>query len=127
MPIDEILDIAHFGPPVAELPHAPRHLRLARPLLRVSRPTTLAYCAEFGLSVVEDASNQSRTFTRNRVRLDLLPALEHFNPAIRTVLARTADLAAEDIAALDALVDALHAGLARPTAPGVLAYELGMW
>jgi tRNA(Ile)-lysidine synthase len=127
MPMDDVVDIAHFGPHVAELPHAPQKLRLARPLLRVARPTTLAYCAEFGLSVVEDASNQSRTFTRNRVRLDLLPALERFNPAIRTVLARTADLAAEDIAALDALVDALHAGLARRTAPGVLAYELSIW
>jgi tRNA(Ile)-lysidine synthase len=127
MPMDDVVDIAHFGPPVAELARVPSKLRLARPLLRVSRPITLAYCAEFGLSVVEDASNQSRTFTRNRVRLDLLPALERFNPAIRSILARTADLAAEDIAALDALVDALHAGLARPTAPGVLEYKLVAW
>jgi tRNA(Ile)-lysidine synthase len=127
MPTDDVVDIAHFGPPVAELANVPPTLRRARPLLRVPRSTTLAYCAEFGLSVVEDTSNQSRTFTRNRVRLDLLPALERFNPAIRTVLARTADLAAEDIAALDALVDVLHSSLARPTAPGVLAYELGVW
>jgi hypothetical protein len=57
----------------------------------------------------------------------LLPALERFNPAIRTILARTADLAAEDIAALDALVEALHAGLARSAAPGVLEYGLVAW
>jgi tRNA(Ile)-lysidine synthase len=127
MPLDEELALEQLGPPVAELEAAPRTLRLARPLLRVSRPATLAYCAEFGLSVVEDASNQSRTFTRNRVRLDLLPALEQFNPAIRTVLARTADLAAEDVAALDALVEALHASLARSTEPHLLEYDLGLW
>jgi tRNA(Ile)-lysidine synthase len=51
-------------------------------------------------------------FTRNRVRLDLLPHLEQFNPAIREVLARTADLVAEDVAVIEALVDAVDAGLA---------------
>jgi tRNA(Ile)-lysidine synthase len=45
------------------------------------------------------------------VRLDLLPVLEQFNPAIRSVLARTADLAAEDLAALDALVAQLQTSL----------------
>jgi tRNA(Ile)-lysidine synthase len=127
MPLEQSLSLEKLGPRVAELARTSSVLRVARPLLRVPRLTTLAYCAEFGLSVVEDASNQSRTFTRNRVRLDLLPALERFNPAIRTILARTADLAAEDIAALDALVDVLHVSLARPTAPGVLEYQLGPW
>jgi tRNA(Ile)-lysidine synthase len=79
-------------------------LRLVRPLLKVPRSTTLAYCQQFGLHLVEDASNQSRAHTRNRVRLDALPFLEQFNPAIRDVLARTADLAVEDNAVLDALV-----------------------
>jgi tRNA(Ile)-lysidine synthase len=93
----------------------------------VSRLTTLAYCAELGLALVEDASNQSRTYTRNRVRLDLLPVLEGFNPAIRLVLSRMADLAAEDAAALDAIVAALHARLARVLEVGVLEYDLRLW
>ena len=91
------------------------------------RSTTLAYCAELGLALVEDASNQSRAYTRNRVRLDLLPVLEGFNPAIRTVLARTADLAAEEVAALDALVDDLHAKPVAGTAPDVLEYDRRLW
>jgi tRNA(Ile)-lysidine synthase len=90
-----------------------RPVRVVRPLLGVSRATTLAYCTELaaatGLVLVDDPSNLSRAYARNRVRLDLLPFLEQFNPAIRSVLARTADLAAEDEAALAALIADLHA------------------
>jgi len=127
MRMDETLRPASLGPRLAELDSLPDHLRLVRPLLRVPRSTTLAYCAELGLALVEDASNQSRAYTRNRVRLDLLPALEAFNPAIRTVLARTADLAAEEVAALDALVDDLHAVVSRAPTPDVLEYDRRLW
>jgi len=58
------------------------------------------------------------------VRLDLLPLLERFNPAVRTALVRTAETAADDVAALDELVVAVHRELARPAAPDVLAYDL---
>jgi tRNA(Ile)-lysidine synthetase-like protein len=126
MPLEERLDPRRFGPPLAESelsapakggPGEGSRLRVARPLLRVRRGTTLAYCDEAGLTVIDDASNLSRDFTRNRVRLDLLPALERYNPAIRDVLARTADLAAEDVAALEAVVDGIYAGLARTLPP----------
>jgi tRNA(Ile)-lysidine synthase len=74
-------------------------------------------------------SNQSRAYTRNRVRLDLLPALERFNPAIRAVLARTADLAAEDLIALDDVVSNLQADLVRAhgQATDALEYDLHQW
>jgi tRNA(Ile)-lysidine synthase len=130
MPLDETLDLTRVGPLLTDRSsnvHAQR-LRLARPLLRVSRSITQAYCAESGLALVEDASNQSRAYTRNRVRIDLLPVLERFNPAIRAVLARTADLAAEDVAALDAVVAQLAASLERQTAgDDELEYDLGLW
>jgi tRNA(Ile)-lysidine synthase len=127
MRMDETLDLVRLGPKPAELAAGNDHARVARPLLGVARSTTLAYCAEFGLSIVEDASNKSRTFTRNRVRLDLLPALEQFNPAVRGVLARAASLAAEDVAALDVIVAALDARLRRSTGPGFVAYDLDLW
>jgi tRNA(Ile)-lysidine synthase len=106
MRMDEPLELARLGPP-AEASFARNTsttARLVRPLLRVPRTTTLAYCTHSGLHLVEDPSNRTRAYTRNRVRLDVLPLLEQFNPAIRTVLARTAELAADDLAALDALV-----------------------
>ncbi|HEV7665406.1 MAG TPA: tRNA lysidine(34) synthetase TilS [Chloroflexota bacterium] len=127
MRLEQTLDAGQLGPPPAEWDVGPAPLRLARPLLGVRRSTTLAYCAELGLPVVEDPSNQSRAYTRNRVRLDLLPALEAFNPAIGAVLARTADLAADDLAVLEAVVAELARTLARPAPPGELVFDLAQW
>jgi tRNA(Ile)-lysidine synthase len=126
MPLDETVSLRKMGPPLSDLPNA-EHVRVVRPLLGIDRPTTLAYCAEQGLSIVEDASNQSRAYTRNRVRLDLLPALERFNPAIREVLARTADLLSEDASALDAVVESLHAGIVERVDADTLRYPLQRW
>ena len=127
MRVDETIRPARLGPLLPEFDALPDAVRLVRPLLRVPRSTTLAYCNEAGLAIIEDASNQSRAYTRNRVRLDLMPILAGFNPAIRTVLARTADLVAEEVAVLDALVDELHARLAHAPAADVLEYELSLW
>jgi tRNA(Ile)-lysidine synthase len=135
MRIDETIALDSLGPTVvlpkiyAHVQAAPEAnvMRVARPLLSIPRATTRAYCDQVGLALVEDPSNQSRTYTRNRVRLDLLPVLEQFNPAIRAVLARTADLAAEDVAVLDALVDQLHARLARSPQSDVVEYDLDVW
>jgi tRNA(Ile)-lysidine synthase len=120
--MNETLQLAKLGPAPDGGASAADSVRVARPLLRILRSTTSAYCAEFGLSVVEDASNLSRAYTRNRVRLDLLPALERFNPQIRAVLARTADLAAEDVAALDVICGALLGRLSRAG-----GYDLRLW
>jgi len=103
--------------------HRPGVGRLVRPLLRVPRSTTLAYCQHFGLNIVEDVSNRSRAYTRNRVRLDLVPVLEQFNPTIRDVLARTADLAVEDNAVLDHLAAKLDQDLRHDDAYDLRAFR----
>jgi tRNA(Ile)-lysidine synthase len=84
-------------------------LRLWRPLLAQTRAGTRGYCASSGLDFEDDETNNDRTNTRNRVRLDVLPALERRSPAIRATLlalgaqARAAAIAveAEAIAFLD--------------------------
>lgn len=69
-----------------------RAIPLARPLLGVSRAQTEAWCRERGLAPVEDASNADTAYTRNRIRHELLPLLEGYNPNLRATLARTAEV-----------------------------------
>jgi len=65
--------------------------RLARPLLRVWRVQTVAYCAALSLPVLDDPSNADPRFLRSRVRHDLLPALEEVFPAARRRLVALAE------------------------------------
>jgi tRNA(Ile)-lysidine synthase len=71
-------------------------LRLVRPLLEVPRPAIEAYCREHGLQPRFDRSNLDTTFFRNRLRHELIPTLETYNPGIREILRRTARVIADD-------------------------------
>lgn len=53
---------------------------IRRPLLGVTRAELAQYALLAGVQWVEDGSNLSRRHLRNRVRLDLLPALEAASP-----------------------------------------------
>jgi len=83
----------------------PRRERIARPLLDTTREETRAYCEEAGLAWREDESNEDRALARNRLRLDIIPALRDIHPAAdRNVLA-TAALLAEEHEVLEQAVD----------------------
>ena len=88
-------------------------LTLFRPLLGVSRAQTYAYCAALGLQPRQDASNLSLEHTRNRIRLELMPMLERFNPAARDALLRLARNAAEDAAYIQAQTNAVWQDIAH--------------
>jgi tRNA(Ile)-lysidine synthase len=64
---------------------------LARPLLRVWRAETVAYCAALSLPVLDDPSNADPRFLRSRVRHQLIPALEEVFPAARRRLVALAE------------------------------------
>jgi tRNA(Ile)-lysidine synthase len=77
-------------------------LTVIRPLLRVSRERTEAYCREHGLDPRRDSSNLLVDRLRNRVRHELLPLLRSYNPRIDEALLRTAEsLAGESSLAED--------------------------
>jgi tRNA(Ile)-lysidine synthase len=75
-------------------------LKLLRPLLHLSREETEAYCRAAGIEPIEDASNVSPKYRRNRVRHDVLPLLRELNPRIDEALVRLADTASDDVAFL---------------------------
>lgn len=77
-----------------------------RPLLGTSRADILDYCKAEGLSPRTDHTNLEDIYTRNSLRLEVLPLLAaRYNPRITEALCRTAALAAEDSDCLNALAE----------------------
>jgi tRNA(Ile)-lysidine synthase len=75
---------------------------LARPVLSwARRRETEAYCRARAIDFRRDEMNEDETFARVRVRRQLLPVMESFNPRITQALARTAELLRDDSRALD--------------------------
>ncbi len=93
--------------PRAVLPSFDAQIPLVRPLLRLTRAETVAYCRARGLAFVHDSSNDSLAYRRNRIRLQLLPLLETYNPQIRQALNRLAQAASAELQILDSLEDSL--------------------
>ena len=60
-----------------------------RPLLFATRDEIREYAEAVGLSWVEDSSNREVKYTRNRVRLELLPTMEGIFPQARRGLAES--------------------------------------
>ena len=83
-------------------------LKVWRPLLALRRADTIAYCRARGVDFRDDSTNQMRDFARNRVRLDLMPALaEQLNPQIVGALGRLSRIAAVQLDYLDSQAAAL--------------------
>jgi tRNA(Ile)-lysidine synthase len=78
--------------PAVEFPEG----RILRPLLAATRAEVEAYLNELGQGWREDLSNRHLTFTRNRIRHELLPLLEGWNPRLREHLAQMAALARDE-------------------------------
>ena len=76
-------------------------LIIIRPLLPVSRQETVNYCHEHRLMPRTDTSNQVLSLLRNRIRHQLLPQLQSYNPRIAEALLRTASIAGDALAFLD--------------------------
>lgn len=74
-----------------------------RPLLQVAGAEVRRWLSAQGQAWVEDPTNTDERFTRNRIRAQLLPALDAAFPAFRDTFARSADNAAQAAELLDEL------------------------
>lgn len=83
-------------------------VKIIRPVLQVRRAQVLDYLAAIRQDFREDRSNRDLTFTRNRVRHELLPYLAtNFNPQVTEALTRLAGIAAEAQASMARQIDRL--------------------
>lgn len=69
----------------------PKNGYIVRPLLCLSRNDILAYLHDIGQTYVTDSTNLQDEYTRNKIRLNLLPLMQEINPSVKESILRTAD------------------------------------
>ncbi len=99
--------------PIVQFPEGP----ILRPLLAVPRAEIERYLHALGQRWREDSTNRATTFTRNRIRHELLPQLETWNPSLRRHLAQMASLAREEESLLAAEAARITAQITLPGRP----------
>lgn len=94
-----------------------------RPWLRISRDRLATWALKSGIAWIDDPSNRSRRHLRNRLRLDLLPALRELRPETDAELVALGARAA----AWRGEVEAIARRLGMPGhAPGVVRVARGV-
>ncbi len=105
------------------LPAFSSRIPLVRPLLGVWREEIEAYCQTHGLAPRQDLSNTSLRFLRNRIRLELLPLLENYNPRLREHLWQMSRLLREDWEILSEGIETLWSKILVEKGEGFLALD----
>ncbi|MBI5714444.1 MAG: tRNA lysidine(34) synthetase TilS [Chloroflexi bacterium] len=101
---------------------------IIRPLLNVARKEIEAYCLQHNLQPRIDSTNTDTTYYRNRLRHELLPILETYNPNIREILCRVAEVSSGDYDLLRGVIQtAWDAVTISPADSDLVAFDLAKW
>lgn len=73
-----------------------KNVELIRPLLRIYKSDLLRACEESGIPYMTDSSNLSTEYTRNSLRLDVLPFLGQYNDQLAVSLNRLAEVSGSE-------------------------------
>lgn len=79
---------------------APKRENIIRPLLSVSRKEIEAYCQKNKLEYVTDSSNLAADYTRNKIRLHVMPTLNSIHNGAETAIGNIA----QDMLEIDAFL-----------------------
>ncbi len=69
----------------------PMNGHIIRPLLSVSREEIIEYLKDRKLPYVDDSTNNEDLYTRNKIRLNIIPLIETINPSAKECILRTAE------------------------------------
>ena len=69
----------------------PRNGHIVRPLLCLDRKEITGYLESIGQSYVTDSTNLQDEYTRNKIRLNLLPMMQEINPSVKESILKTAE------------------------------------
>jgi len=103
------------------------NIKIIRPLLEIPRRDIEAYCAEHGLQPRFDRSNLDTTYLRNRLRHELIPLLETYNPNFREITRRSARIIADDYALLKSLSATAWTKVVTEESGRAIAFDLHAW
>lgn len=67
----------------------PHNGAIVRPLLCVNRNEIIHYLQQIGQDYVTDSTNLEDEYTRNKIRLNLLPLMQEINPSVKDTLIET--------------------------------------
>ena len=115
----------------------PRNGHIVRPLLCLDRTEIIGYLTGLGQDYVTDSTNLEDEYTRNKIRLNLLPLMQQIAPAAKENILKTAAHLADAARLYRQAVDEgrqrvlRNAGkaidieaLSREPAPGTLLFEI---
>ena len=102
-------------------------LTLVRPLLQQTRAQIEAYLEQHDLVSIMDETNLDPTYTRNRVRLRLLPELAGYNPQIEQRILQLGSIAAAEEEAAEQTADDIWPSLLIQNGTGWLALDRRRW
>jgi tRNA(Ile)-lysidine synthase len=114
-PLHDVAGVGHAG------------MFILRPLLGVSRAEIESYCRVKRLQPRHDATNDELHHTRNRVRHELLPLLEQYNPGIRKVLTRLAETATTDLEIIDYASQQAYSSVLALDTPDRTIFSRAAW
>ena len=86
---------------------------LIRPLLTFRKVELENFCRRKNLSPRLDATNFVPNTTRNKIRLELIPTLEMFNPALIETLCRLGEVTAQEADFIDAQAEKIFPTVVR--------------
>ncbi len=93
---------------------------LIRPILGVWRTQILAYLADRSYNPQQDQSNWDKTYLRNRIRHELIPILESYNPQMRQNLFQMTNILQEDDEVLQEVANKAWTSCLLTQGPGYL-------
>lgn len=99
---------------------------LVRPLLGVWREETEKYCAERNLQPVQDLTNFDTAYRRNRIRHEVIPYLEQYNPRFRQAIWRMAQTLADDYEIVQSAVSSVWEKAVVEKGRDYLAFDQGV-
>lgn len=69
----------------------PKNGYITRPLLCLDRKQVIDYLKDIGQDYVTDSTNLQDEYTRNKIRLNLLPMMQEINPSVKESILSTAE------------------------------------